>query len=60
MPEYLAKMHKLKSNQEISQLFHRRNYSVNKHPFPYWALGADHEIKQWNRNLKVVGDAKKY
>ena len=59
MPEYIAQMNELKNiDPEIWHFFQQGNFSVNKSPHPFSAIGADHGIEQLNRELKVVGGVK--
>ena len=55
-PVYLSQMIELKEkDQGTWEVLRRGNFSVNKSSVPLSAVGADHELEQQNRALKVLG-----
>ena len=58
-PVYLSQMIELKEkDQGTWEVLRRGNFSVNKSSVPLSAIGADHELEQQNRALKVLGGIK--
>jgi hypothetical protein len=56
IPEYIAKMHDLKtSDQSLWQSFMDGNFCVKKSSIPFTSIGVDHAIEHVNRSMKVMG-----
>ena len=63
MPEnkYIAQMKDLKaSDPEIWEFFKQGNFSVSKSRYAFSAIGADHGIEQFNKDLKLLVELKDY
>ena len=56
VPLYLAEMTALQTtNPDIYQEFMVGNFTVNKNPIPFCAVGVDHALEHINRMMKVTG-----
>ena len=56
VPLYLAEMTALQTiDPDIYQEFMVGNFTVNKNPIPFCAVGVDHALEHINRMMKVTG-----